>query len=90
MAPSWLTASRVEMGRRLAPEEVTEATRKHAEAYARLLPDVRPLPGARELLAALTVAGVPWAIATSGRRKSAGPTLTLLDLPATATVVSRR
>jgi len=78
-----------EMGRRLAPKEVTEATRKHAEAYARLLPDVRPLPGARELLASLTAAGVPWAIATSGRRESAGPTLALLDLPATATVVSR-
>src|SRR3989449_3747170 len=44
--------------------------RVHAEAYARLVSQVRPLPGARELLTHLTKVGVPWAIATSGDRKS--------------------
>jgi HAD superfamily hydrolase (TIGR01509 family) len=78
-----------EMGRRLSPAEVVEATRRHAEAYAELLPDVRPLPGARELLVSLTAAGVPWAIATSGRRDSARSTLSLLELPAATTVVTR-
>jgi HAD superfamily hydrolase (TIGR01549 family) len=47
----------------------------HAAAYRRLSAEVRPLPGARELLAFLTDAEIPWAIATSGRMETAGPVL---------------
>ena len=36
---------------------------------------IRPLPGARELIAHLTDAGIPWAIATSGRMETARPVL---------------
>src|SRR6059058_1304741 len=43
-----------------------------------LLPQVRALPGARELLAYLSRVGVPWAIATSGLLESARPALELL------------
>jgi HAD superfamily hydrolase (TIGR01509 family) len=50
---------------------------------------VRPLPGARELLAFLSEAGVPWAIATSGRRENAGPALAMLGLPTSTPVVTR-
>src|SRR5687768_13274866 len=39
--------------------------RLHAEAYRRTSSDVRPLPGAKALLQALTNSGIPWAIATS-------------------------
>jgi HAD superfamily hydrolase (TIGR01549 family) len=52
--------------------------RLHAEAYNRLSGQVRPLPGARELLSYLTGAGIPWAIATSGRMETAGPVLDTL------------
>src|SRR5204862_698644 len=41
---------------------------------------VRPLPGASELLSYLTKAGVPWAIATSGRLQSASLSLHLLGI----------
>lgn len=62
----------------------------HAEAYLRLMSKVRPLPGAREMLAALTSAHIPWAIATSGRMETAGPTLALLGVdPQTVVVVTR-
>ena len=37
-----------------------------------MLGEVRPLPGARELLAQLTARGVPWAIATSGWLRAPG------------------
>src|ERR671926_95987 len=47
----------------------------HAEAYKRLASQVRPLPGARELLAVLADAHVPHAIATSGRLETARPAL---------------
>ena len=50
---------------------------------------VRPLPGARELLTHLTKVGVPWAIATSGRLESARPNIAMLDVPAGVPVVTR-
>ncbi|HZS34120.1 MAG TPA: HAD-IA family hydrolase, partial [Methylomirabilota bacterium] len=50
---------------------------------------VRPLPGARELLARLSETGVPWAIATSGRHESAAPALALLDVPPRVPIVTR-
>lgn len=78
-----------ETGRSLTIEDVTQLQSEHARAYARLAGQVRPLPGARELLAQLSRASVPWAIATSGRLASARPALDLLDLPADAVVVTR-
>jgi HAD superfamily hydrolase (TIGR01509 family) len=61
----------------------------HAKAYRRRIDQVRPLPGARELLRRLTELDCPWAIATSGRIESAGPTLALLDVPKDVPVVTR-
>ncbi len=52
----------------------------HAAAYNRRSAAIRPLPGARELLAYLTDAGVPWAIATSGRMETARPVLETLGV----------
>ena len=78
-----------ETGHRVTPEEATRLQRLHAEAYARLVYEVRPLPGARELLAYLSDQHVPWAIATSGREESARPALDVLGVPATAPIVTR-
>ena len=71
-----------ETGRELKPEQAAQIRRVHAEAYARQIPQVRPLPGARELLAYLTKAGVPWAIGTSGRWRAPSPTSTCSPSPA--------
>src|ERR1700716_3495204 len=62
-----------ETGREVTVEEAMRLARLHAEAYARLVTQVRPLPGARELLAYLTEVGVPWAIRTSGQAERAPP-----------------
>ncbi|HKW41382.1 MAG TPA: HAD family hydrolase [Gemmatimonadales bacterium] len=78
-----------ETGRELRPEQAAQIRRVHAEAYARQVAQVRPLPGARELLAFLTKAGVPWAIGTSGRMESAQPNLDMLGIPAGVPVVTR-
>jgi HAD superfamily hydrolase (TIGR01509 family) len=78
-----------ETGHRVTPEEVAQLQQIHAEAYARLVPEVRPLPGARELLAYLSNHQVPWAIATSGRRASARPTLKILGVDENAPVITR-
>jgi len=64
-----------ETGLDLEPERIERLRLRHAEAYNRISARIRPLPGAREVLAYLTEAGIPWAIATSGRIETAGPVL---------------
>lgn len=59
----------------LGPERIERMRRTHAEAYKKRADQIRPLPGARELLAYLTDAGLPWAIGTSGRMETAAPVL---------------
>jgi len=78
-----------ETGRELKPEQAAKIRQVHRDAYARMMQQVRPLPGARELLAYLTKMGVPWAIGTSGRLESAKPTLDMLGIPATVPIVTR-
>jgi HAD superfamily hydrolase (TIGR01549 family) len=78
-----------EVGRQLSPEETERILRGHDEAYARFAHQVRVLPGARELLAHLTRARVPWAIATSGLLESAEPTLKLLGLGRGVPIITR-
>jgi len=74
-----------ETGGEIGPEQAERLQQWHAEAYSKLVSQVRPLPGARELLAYLEKANVPHAIATSGRIESARPALEILgaspDLP---------
>jgi HAD superfamily hydrolase (TIGR01509 family) len=83
------TALARETGRELTPDETARLQKAHAAAYAARAGGVRPLPGARELLAFLTDAGVPWAIATSGYRETAGPTVRELDVPDGVPLVTR-
>jgi len=61
----------------------------HAEAYKRLVSQVRPLPGARELLQALAAENVPHAIATSGRLETARLSLEMLGVSPDLAVVTR-
>jgi HAD superfamily hydrolase (TIGR01509 family) len=71
-------------------ERADRLRKLHAAAYQKRVADIRPLPGARALLAALTDGGVPWAIATSGRMEVARPMLDLLGVdPSRVVVVTR-
>jgi len=79
-----------ETGMDLAPDRLDRLRKVHAQAFRRLAPEVRPLPGARELLAFLTEAGIPWAIATSGRMETAGPALDRLGIDRTKVPVVTR
>ena len=78
-----------ETGHSVGKEEAEELQRMHGACFARYAPQVRPLPGAVELLEYLTRAGVPWAIATSGRLESARRTLSLLAINDDAVVITR-
>jgi HAD superfamily hydrolase (TIGR01549 family) len=78
-----------ETGHAVTAEEAGRLIHLHAEAYARLSDQVRPLPGARELLVYLTQAAVPWAIATSARIESARPTLDSLGVGPEVPLITR-
>ena len=78
-----------ETGRSLSDEDIEALQRDHVTEYLAQIASVRPLPGARELLAALTAQRVPWAIATSGRRAMAGRALGMLGLSEDVPMVTR-
>jgi HAD superfamily hydrolase (TIGR01509 family) len=78
-----------ETGQPVDAQLVARLQQAHAAAYRRRAGQVRLLPGAGQLLAALTAAGVRWAVATSGLAAAARPTLELLGVPAGVPVVTR-
>jgi HAD superfamily hydrolase (TIGR01509 family) len=74
----------------ISPERIERLGRLHAQAYQKFKGKIRPLPGARELLEALTRADIPWAIATSGRMETAAQNLAALGVnPDVHPVVTR-
>ena len=79
-----------ETARPIDDDRLERLRRKHAEAYRGMADAIRPLPGAKDLLAFLTAAGIPWAIATSGRLETAAVNLAALGVdPANVPVVTR-
>jgi HAD superfamily hydrolase (TIGR01509 family) len=69
-----------ETGLEISTERVERLRQAHAAEYRRQATQIRPLPGARELLIWLTEAGIPWAIATSGRMETAAVNLASLGV----------
>jgi HAD superfamily hydrolase (TIGR01509 family) len=78
-----------ETGRSLSEDDIESLQRDHAAEYLAQIDSVQALPGAPELLAALTRHGIPWAIATSGRRVMAERALPMLGLGDDAPMVTR-
>jgi HAD superfamily hydrolase (TIGR01549 family) len=69
-----------ETGLAIEPARIERLRQLHAAAYNRRSADIKPLPGARELLAFLSGARIPWAVATSGRMETARPVLETLGI----------
>jgi HAD superfamily hydrolase (TIGR01549 family) len=78
-----------ETGRSVSAEEAERIHLVHGEAFKRYVSQVRPLPGASELLNYLTASNVPWAIATSGRLESASLSLRLLGINTDVPIITR-
>jgi HAD superfamily hydrolase (TIGR01549 family) len=78
-----------ETGRSLSPEEVSRLQSAHSEAFLRYSSQVRPLPGARELLAYLAQERVPHAIATSGYREAATVSTRILGVGPDVPIITR-
>lgn len=77
-----------ETGKPVTAEQAQQLQRHHAEAYKRQSAQVRPLPGARDLLTILSKAGIRWAIATSGNLDFAQETLQVLKIGPEVTIVT--
>ena len=80
----FLDALAREIGREITPEQAQRLRALHREGFLERADEVQALPGARDLLRRLTDTGVPWAIATSGRRLTADIGLGLLGITADA------
>ncbi|HEX7171249.1 MAG TPA: HAD family hydrolase [Candidatus Limnocylindria bacterium] len=78
-----------EAGRALTDAEAESIQQRHGALFRELLPERRPLPGARDLLAFLRDEGVPHGIATSGRRPEIDASLEALGVPPEMIVVER-
>jgi HAD superfamily hydrolase (TIGR01509 family) len=79
-----------ELGRPIDEATIEKLRDRHAELFRELSKDVPPLPGAMELLKELTEQKLPWAIATSGRMRTAASNLQSLGVdPDKAIVITR-
>jgi HAD superfamily hydrolase (TIGR01509 family) len=78
-----------EVGGNLTGADFERLQGLHGEAFKRLASQVRPLPGARELLNVLAEEGVPHAIATSGRLDTARFSLEMLGVRPELPVITR-
>jgi HAD superfamily hydrolase (TIGR01509 family) len=76
-------------GRSGSAEEGKRLLERHDEAFSsRYARQIRPLPGAQSLLRAMSSAGVPYALATSGRRADARPALDALGIASSVPVIT--
>ncbi|HEX5259749.1 MAG TPA: HAD family hydrolase [Sphingomicrobium sp.] len=79
-----------ELGRPIDEPVLEKLRDRHAELFRELSKDVSPLPGAVELLKELSKQHIPWAIATSGRMRTAETNLRSLEVdPDQAVVITR-
>ncbi|HVO04458.1 MAG TPA: HAD family hydrolase [Candidatus Cybelea sp.] len=79
-----------ETGLDITQERLDRLKNVHARCFKEYAALIPPLPGARELLAYLTEARIPWAIATSGRMLTARSNIENLGVDIEKSVVVTR
>src|SRR3954453_13261593 len=79
-----------ELGREIDDGTIQRLRARHAERFVALSAEIVPLPGAVELLDALSRLDLSWAIATSGRMETASANLVSLGVDSENTVVVTR
>ena len=84
-----LNALQRETGRKLTKQEAERLKKLHSEGFKKRMSEVRPLPGAKELLAMLTRLKVPWAIATTGEVRDARPAIEMLEAGSRVQLITR-
>jgi HAD superfamily hydrolase (TIGR01549 family) len=77
-----------ESRRKLDTEEIEYLKKLHADAYKKREVEIRLLPGAQDLLSALSKGSVPIAIGTSSKREDAQKPLDMLGISRGVTIVT--
>ena len=75
-------------GHRLRDVEIEQAKKIQTEAYFKLSENVKPLPGAKELLRTLKEKKVPHAIGTSSNHERSKPSLEMLGIARRVPVIT--
>lgn len=78
-----------ELGRPLSDQEIEDVQTRHGQRFREQLSERRPMPGAVDLLRHLGELGVPYGIATSGRRPEIDDSLAALGVGPGVVVVER-
>lgn len=78
-----------ELGREFSALETERIQNEHEAEYTRMIGEVRPLPGANELLERLHSVGAPFAIATSSRSAKAMQGISKLQVPPGVPIITR-
>ena len=87
--PSFLRELTRETGRtRLSSSEIDRLEDRHSVEFSKMISNLQPLPGARDLLKYLSSKKIRWAIATTGSAKQTARLLRRLNLPKNAPVVT--
>jgi HAD superfamily hydrolase (TIGR01509 family) len=84
-----LNALQRETGRKLSKGEAEQLKKLHSENFKKRMSEIRPLPGAKELLSMLTRLKVPWAIATTGEARDARPAIEMLEAGPKVQLITR-
>jgi len=84
-----LRALERETGTRLTDKQKQRMSKVHGERFRERWGEVRPIPGAKDLLDRLTEMRVPWCIATSAYAENVGRSLEILGLKNNVPVVTR-
>jgi HAD superfamily hydrolase (TIGR01549 family) len=75
-------------GRKFKSKELDYLKKLHADAYKKREGEIRLLPGAHDLISALSKLDIPIAIGTSGKREDAEKPLDMLGVDKTVVVVT--
>lgn len=78
-----------EVGREISSTEEAALLNRHGELFTEILPERRPLPGAKELIRYLYTNKILFGIATSGRRPEIDASLDVLDIRDQTVIVQR-
>jgi len=77
-----------DLGREADPAQIEMLEKLHKENYAARLPNIRVLPGSRELLHRLSDSGIAWAIGSSGSPEQVQHLTKLLEVPSSIPVIT--
>ena len=77
-----------ELGKKIDPAEIRSIEKVRSSIFRRKIPEIRVLPGAKDLLQYFDKAGARWALATSGERSQVEQLLKNFEIPSHVPIIT--